>query len=174
MSDEIEKKDNTSDDEEIKVNMSCRVPWTESRTGWDPILGLETIRNTMEELMSEIFYQPGKSPFDLPWQPKMDMYIHESFLFIDISLPGLTKDEVQIHATSDLLIIRGVAPGPGDLKKEQFFIRERRTGKFSRSVPLPFEVVPEKIKAHFKDGLLNIKVPVKPEKQPGSIRIEIE
>ncbi len=163
-----------SNGEEIKVTMSSPVPWDGTRAGWDPILGLETIRNTMVELMSEIFYQPGKSPFDLPWAPHLDMYMDKGSLFIDISLPGVTRKDIQIHATSDLLIIRGDTPGPHNLNPEQFFMRERRTGKFSRSVPLPFEVVPERIRAHFRDGLLNVKIPMKPEKPTGSVRIEIE
>jgi len=171
---ELPVNEKSPDEEGARLSMSQDVPWNVDRPGWDPILGLETIRNTMIELISDIFYQPDKIPFDLPWQPRLDMYSEKDSIYIDIVLSSANKENIQIHATSDLLIVRGEIPGPVDLDKKQFFIRERKLGKFNRSIPLPFEVIPERIKAHFKDGLLRIIIPVKSEKQAGSIRIEIE
>lgn len=178
MSSEKDKKEpeiyEPGKEEGIQINFTRSLPWKGIRPGWDPVLGLETIRNTMAELISDIFFQPGKAPFELPWQPTVDMYLSDGKLVVDLSLPGCNKSNIQIHATSDLIIVRGDSPGPVVEKEENFFIRERKTGKFSRSIPLPFEVIPERIKAQFQDGLLNLSVPVKTGNPPGSIKIEIE
>lgn len=157
----------------VHMKLTQTLPWSGLRAGWDPILGLETIKNTMSELMADLFYQPGKSPFDLPWQPPIDMFLRDEFLHINIPLAGCTKEGIQIHCTSDILIVQGEIPKDTELKNENYFTRERKTGMFSRSIPLPFEVVPEGTKAYFKEGLLCIVIPVKTDKQ-ATIKIEIE
>lgn len=177
MSDEQKKPDDINKpakDSGSRMSLSQGVPWKGIKPGWDPILGLETIRNTMAELISDIFFQPGKSPFDLPWQPAIDMYLYKNSLIVDISLPGCSKPHIKIHSTSDLLIIRGETPLPLETADENFFVRERRTGGFSRSIPLPFEVLPERIKAQFQEGLLRLTIPAKTHEPSDSVKVEIE
>ncbi|MCE1246902.1 MAG: Hsp20/alpha crystallin family protein [Firmicutes bacterium] len=167
-------KDDNSNGSMIHMTLTQTLPWSGLRAGWDPILGLETIKNTMSELMADLFYQPGKAPFELPWQPPIDMYMQDDYLYIEIPLAGCSKELIQIHSTSDILIVQGEIPKNPELKSENYFTRERKTGMFSRSVPLPFEVVPEGTKAHFREGLLCIIIPVKTDKRQASIKIEIE
>lgn len=169
----MENNPENPDNNEVKLKIHRPVPWKGLRPGWDPIVGLETIKNTMTELISDIFCQPGGVPMDIPWQPEIDMYSDNGDLHIDISLPGCTRENIQIHATSDLLIIRGDCFRSLDIKDDQYFVRERKEGKFSRSIPLPFIVIPEKIKANYKNGLLRVIIPVKSEEKPGR-KIEIE
>jgi HSP20 family protein len=142
--------------------------------GWDPILGLRTIHNTMNELVVDIFYQSGKVPFEVPWQPEINMYSDRDDIIVEMGLPGGNRDDVQIHATSNLLIIQGIITNTPELPQGQYLVRERRTGHFSRSIPLPFQVKTDQITAHYKDGLLTVKLPQRKEEPTTGVKIEIE
>ena len=168
-----ENMNNKPEENEIKMKIHTPAPWKGLRPGWDPVVGLETIKNTMTELISDIFCHPGGVSVDIPWQPQIDMYSDNGNLYIDISLPGCKRENIHIHATSDLLIVRGDCLRTADVRDDQYFVRERKEGKFTRSIPLPFIIIPEKIKANYKDGLLRVIIPVKSEEKPGK-KIEIE
>jgi HSP20 family protein len=142
--------------------------------GWDPILGLRTIHNTMNELVVDIFYQSGKVPFEVPWQPEINMYNDREDIIVEMSLPGSNREDMQIHATSNLLIIQGNIINTPEMPQGQYLIRERKTGHFSRSIPLPFQVKTDLITAQYRDGLLTVKLPLKKEEPTTGVKIEIE
>lgn len=148
--------------------------WRGDLPGRDPLLGLKTIRNTMNQLVADIFYQTEKTPFEVPYQPRIDMYRKDNNLYVEIELPGIDKDNISIHATSDLLIIQGSTVIDNLDKREQHFIRERFSGSFSRSVPLPYKVETDRITAKLEKGVLVVKIPIKPQKPSTSKKIEIE
>lgn len=148
--------------------------WRRDQLGRDPFLGLETIRNTMNEMIAEIFYRAGKQPFEVPWQPEINMYSEGNNLVVEMSLPGAIKEDVSIHVTSDLLVVSGSLKESEQAEGRKHFIRERRMGNFSRSIPLPFHVLTDQVKAQLREGLLIITIPIKPEKKTVRTKVEIE
>jgi HSP20 family protein len=169
-----DNKDENMEFDSPEILLSYPQSWRERKDNWDPILGLETIRNTMNELVVDIFYQAGKPPFEVPWQPEVNMYSDNDFLFVELGLPGATREDLHIHSTSDLLIIQGTIKPPPELTHGQYFIRERKSGSFSRSIPLPFQVISSQIKATFRGGLLTVTMPLKREKPITGLKVEIE
>lgn len=137
-----------------------------NRKGWgyDPMLGLESIRTTMNEMLSELFSKKGTWSADLPWEPSVDLFEEGNDLVVEVLLPGVQKKDIQIHATRDLLILSGEMRRSRQMKEESYHLQERRFGQFSRSIPLPFEVDPEHIKAELKDGVLVVTLPFHGEK----------
>ena len=62
-----------------------------------------------------------------------------------------------------MLTIKGEKKQEKEEKKKDYHLTERSYGSFSRSMTLPFEADPGKIKAAFKDGVLKITLPKPPE-----------
>jgi HSP20 family protein len=149
-------------------------PWKLERPGWDPALAMKTIRNTMNELFADIFFHAGNPPYELPWKPAIDLYSSGDSLRIDVELPGTGRDNIQIHATDELVVIQGCMEGPSQAPGTQFFARERRVSDFSRAIPLPFKVDHNRVKARLKNGLLQVEIPIKTEKPGEPVKIEIE
>ena len=149
-------------------------PWKEPRPCWDPMLAIETIRDTMNELMADIFYQSTKPPFDVPWQPDIDMFSDEFTLYVNVNLAGARKDDIQIHSTSELLIIHGEITPEEDSAGMRYYVQEMKCGRFARSIPLPFRVVPSGIKANFSEGMLKITLPIESEKSSGRVKVDVE
>ena len=72
------------------------------------------------------------------------------------------------------MTIKGERSFDKEIKEENYYRKERSFGKFQRSFALPEAVNPEVIKANFKNGVLEIKVPKTEEKKPKQISINVE
>ncbi|KAF8583920.1 HSP20-like chaperone [Ramaria rubella] len=96
-----------------------------------------------------------------PLRPRMD--IHESKenneMTATFELPGLKKEDVSIDVHNNRLVVSGQSSISSAFEKEGYAVRERRFGKFSRTLPLPSGIKSEDIKAKMEDGLLTIRFP---------------
>jgi HSP20 family protein len=138
-------------------------PFGSTGWGWDPPLVLESIRMTMNSLCAALFIRSSTFFEELPWEPPVDMFLFGDTLVVEISVPGAEKDKVSIHSTSSLLIIDGKVELPEDVREEDFLSLERSYGRFSRTVPLPRPVLPEEMKAEYRDGIIRLVFPLKGE-----------
>jgi HSP20 family protein len=98
------------------------------------------------------------------WMPAIEVTEREGNLVVRADLPGIKKEDVKIEMTPEALIIRGERKQEHEEKKEGYYRSERTYGQFNRSIPLPEGADLDKAKAEFKDGVLEVAVPV-PETQ---------
>ena len=104
--------------------------------------------------------------------PKVDVRETKDAYLLDMDLPGCTDKDVQINLKDRILSISSVKEEKKEEKTEgEFLIKERRTSRFARSFTLPEDINGEKVKAEFKNGLLSVLIPRKPEAQSRSIAI---
>jgi len=87
-------------------------------------------------------------------------------------LPGVEKKDVKISVSDNNLTVQGEIEKDKETKKEDYYCCERAYGTYSRTISLPAEIDQEKIKAIFRNGILEIILPKKPEKKPKEITIE--
>ena len=92
-------------------------------------------------------------------QPRVDMYEKGNELVIEAELPGVEKKDVNIEFTEDAVKIEGEKKGEMEVKTENYYKKESRSGSFSRVLSFPFPVEIKKAKATFKDGQLRITIP---------------
>ena len=96
------------------------------------------------------------------WDPAVDLYEKDDHFIIKAELPGIKKDDIKVDLKDRVLTLSGERTYDNEVKEENYYRRERSYGKFQRAFTLPVDVDSEKIKAEFKDGVLQIEVP-KPE-----------
>jgi HSP20 family protein len=94
------------------------------------------------------------------WSPAIDVEERNGQLEVHAELPGLKAEDVKVEVTEDALIIRGERKYEREHKIGQAYRSERRYGEFYRAIPLPEGVDAEKAKAQFRDGVLEVTVPV--------------
>ena len=99
------------------------------------------------------------------WSPQIEVLEREGHLIVRADLPGLSKDDVKIHITDDQLIIEGERRQEREENEGGFYRSERSYGSFYRSIPLPEGVSDEDVKASFRDGVLEITMPVSKREQ---------
>jgi len=92
---------------------------------------------------------------------------------VKANLPGIDKKDVDIQLTENILTIKGSYSQNNEDKGERYLLQERRMGTFSRSIAFNEELLPDKITAGFRDGILEICIPKAEVQQPKSIKINI-
>lgn len=108
------------------------------------------------------------------WLPAIEVFQKEQELFVRLELPGLTKKDVKIEITPEYLTIEGERKQEKEEKGEGFLRTERSYGTFFRSIALPDGVKTDAAKATFKDGILEIDIPLMVAKPTGSRTLPIE
>jgi HSP20 family protein len=89
-------------------------------------------------------------------------------------LPGLEDKNIEVNVANGVLTVKGQKEDERVEKKEDFHLRERRFGSFARSVRVPDTVDEDKIEASFKNGVLKVTLPKKPEAQKPVKKIEVK
>jgi HSP20 family protein len=108
------------------------------------------------------------------WVPALDAWETESAFVVQLDLPGLSPEQVDINFDRSTLTIRGnraptiSAPEQGELK---VFAAERAHGAFTRSLRFPQYVEGDRIEAGYHNGVLTITVPKAEAAQPRKIAI---
>ena len=105
------------------------------------------------------------------WNPAVDLYEKDDHFMIKAELPGVDKNDIKIDLKDRLLTLSGERTYDNEVKEENYYRRERSYGKFQRAFTLPAEVDSDKIKAEFKDGVLQIEVPKPEEKKAKQVTI---
>lgn len=106
--------------------------------------------------------------------PAIDMYEKGNDTVIKADLPGIDKKDVEITAHDHTLMIKGSRKHEQDVKDENFSFVERSWGSFRRTIKLPSEIDESKIKATFKDGVLEVIIPHAKETKPKQITIDVK
>ena len=143
---------------------------------WEPAREMMTLREAMDRLFDDAFTRP-LSLRDNWSAPAIDMYQTDDEIVVKATLPGIRPDEVQINITGEVLHIKGETHSEDEKsapqgKEKAWHIREQRWGSFERSVLLPTNVVADKAKAEFDNGILTITLPKAEEVKPKVINIK--
>lgn len=130
----------------------------------DPLRIFDWMRDEMDRLFETlpIGRRIPATRFATPWIPALEVYERDGNLHIKTDLPGMKKEEVVVEVTAEGIIIKGERKSELTEEKEEegYFRTERAYGEFYRFVPLPEGALLDKIDAMFKDGVLELTVPV--------------
>ena len=106
------------------------------------------------------------------WAPALDVYETKDDIVLNFELPGVREKDVTLSITGDLLTLKGERTFDRDVKDDSYHQVERVFGKFERSVQLPMAVQPEKVRATYRDGVLEVRLPKAEEVKLREIKID--
>jgi HSP20 family protein len=72
-----------------------------------------------------------------------------------VALPGASKEKIDLRVTEDSLYVEAKA----NPREGRYLRREINTTGLKREIKLPVEVKPEQVRASFKDGILEVRLP---------------
>jgi HSP20 family protein len=133
---------------------------------------LETGRE-FDQLFDRFF---GSDPMRWPaggYEVPTDVFHTDDKLVIRMDLPDVNPDEVEVTVQENVLLINGKRDFPYDAEKVRFVRRGTFYGDFTQRVALGKGLNPEKISAHYENGVLELSIPYAPEVQPRKISIEV-
>jgi HSP20 family protein len=109
-----------------------------------------------------------------PAKPAVDVVESEKSYEIKAELPGMDEKNIEVKISEDTLTIKGEKQEEKEEKKKDYYLHERHFGSFERSFDVPEGVDADKIEAAFKNGVLTVTLPKKPEAQKSAKKIEVK
>lgn len=149
------------------VRLMVRDPWRDFGTLQDRVNKMfdQTVRTLYPETEEEL--ERGT------WAPAVDIHETEDSFVVKADLPGVNKDDIQIDLNDNTITFKGERKFENKVSKDNYIRVERSYGTFVRSFTLPQNVDAEKIKAAYKDGVLELTLPKKEEAKPKQIKVEV-
>lgn len=130
--------------------------------------------NRLFELLARL--REGEIPTgDGDFTPPADVVVSPGELRVEIELPGVDPGEVELHAASGQLVVRGLrAPSASRLEPGASLLHdERGLGRFERAIPLTVAVNPHKARATLCEGVLSVSLPRVPNRRGAPVPIPI-
>ena len=91
-----------------------------------------------------------------------------------MDIPAIDPKEISISIMEDRITIKGERQREAEVKEVDYYRSERVCGSFQRIIQLPSEVIGDKAKASYKDGVLKITIPKSQRAVPKEVKIEVQ
>src|SRR5262245_17728025 len=129
---------------------------------WDPLRDLLTLQERMNRLFEHSMLRsrladPALAP--AVWTPLADVYETAEGFVVQLEVPGIAEDDIEVHVDGDTVVVRGQRQPASRSRPDSFHRMERTYGAFSRSFQFPEDVDPDRVTARFKDGLQRVDIP---------------
>ena len=108
------------------------------------------------------------------WIPSVDILEKDGNLILRAELPGMTEKQIELKLEGNTLTLKGERKMEEEDNKGNYHRVESFYGSFTRSFRLPDTVDAEKINAEYKNGVLTITIPQRPEVRPREIPVSVQ
>ncbi len=139
---------------------------------WRPFRELERWARDFESRFPRFFeeFENGEEQLALP----VESFVRDGNLIVRADIPGLDPKDIELSVLGNVLTIKGERKDKKEIKKENYFRREISYGAFERRMTLPEGVETDKVKASFKNGVVEISMPMAREAVAKKIPLEAE
>jgi HSP20 family protein len=137
---------------------------------WRPFQELERVMRSWESRFARLF--EGVEEEEI--MPAVESYVKDGNLVVRADVPGLEPKDLEISVLHDVLTIKGERKAEKEVKEKDYLRREVSYGAFERRLTLPAGAAADKIKATFKNGVIEVSIPVPKEVEGKKIPLEVE
>jgi HSP20 family protein len=123
------------------------------------------VQRQLDDAFEKLIYRRWAIPNPAEWRPRLDLHETADAYFIEIDLPGVPPERIEIQVTEGSLTIAGTRPSTrpeGALLSH----RERESGSFRRLVTLSQPVAPDRVESAYRHGIYQIRLFKKPIEEP--------
>ena len=103
----------------------------------------------------------------------LDVEENEERYIVRADLPGVSLEDISVNIHDDLLTISAETTSESNDESKRVLVRERRVGKFSRSLRFPIPVNGDNVEASFENGVLSVAVPKAEDAKPRQIPVRV-
>ena len=123
--------------------------------------------------LPDMFRRFWETDWDKPWM-RVEEYVEGDALVVRAELPGIDPDkDVDLSVVDGVLHITANREEKSEHKEKDSYRSEFRYGSFSRNIPLPAGYSETDVKATYRDGVLEVRVPTTAEAKPAAVKIPV-
>ena len=152
---------------------------------WDPFEELSQMQAMMQNFLRGTFmdaplgFGAGTPGAAAAFSPDVDLIETKSEYVLEMDLPGLSKDQIEVRAQGGYLTIRGERRQETEREEQleqggRYYYQGRSFGAFERTFEIPRNAKPEEIKASYEQGVLHVSMPKREQTEPAVRKIEIQ
>jgi HSP20 family protein len=131
---------------------------------WQGFREFERFREELDDLLDRFLRWPAETSGGAPHGPAIESFIEDERVVVRADLPGIDPAKVEVTVRGNLLTIRGSREAVHEEKRRNFIHREVSYGRFERTLTLPAGVASESIAASYRNGILELTIPL-----PGAV-----
>jgi HSP20 family protein len=134
---------------------------------WPGFGRLSSLRDEIDRLFAAPLSELART------SPALDLHEDNDNFVVKIELPGMKKEDIDVSLHDGSLSISGERKSEEKFEGADIYRSERYFGHFHRTITLPAEVAPDKIRAQYKDGVLTVTLPKAEEAKPKQIDVQV-
>lgn len=138
-------------------------------TQWNPFSEFEELYDRMGRLLEGAFGEPSTTG-TMMWTPLADVFESEDSYIVEVEVPGLAKDDIDIQVSGSELVISGRIEQP-EKEGVRTHRRMRRHGEFEYRTLLPGDINAEAVQARLDNGVLTVTAPKSDQGKPRRVAI---
>ncbi len=148
-----------------------------------PVMDLGRWERDMDRMMEDFFGRRMRPWWPDRWfradeteagVPAVDLFEEKDDIVVKAELPGMEKENIEVNLTDHTLTIKGEKKKEEEVKEKNYYRSERSYGSFMRAIELPRDVHGDKVKASFKNGVLEVRVPKTEEAKAKEIKVKVD
>ncbi len=142
---------------------------------WSPLRELTHFRRDFDDLFDRLLGGRLGPAFSKSTElPALESFIDNDKLVVRADLPGIDPKDVEVTVTGDTLTLRGKREQRLEESSANFIHSEVSYGSFERSLKLPGGVNADDVKASYRNGVLELTMPVPKDAAARKVTIQIE
>jgi HSP20 family protein len=144
------------------------------RNDRDTIEAFMRLQDEMSRALSPRSGQPREHVSSRVWSPPVDVYEDVEGIVVRAEIPGMKQEEIDIELAGETLTIKGERKFDDEARREGYVRIERQYGAFQRSFTIGVPIDERKVKATYKNGVLEVSLPKSEAVKPKKVHVAVE
>ena len=140
------------------------------RRYWQPFQEMNTVKQQLDQLFEEF---SGVETASAPWTPAATLTETDTALILQLQLPGVNAEEIDIQASREVVAIAGNRQAPALAEGETLRRNEFRYGSFRRVASLPVAIDPQGVSADYQAGILVVTLPKAEDERNKVVKVNV-
>jgi HSP20 family protein len=144
---------------------------------WEPFRELENVRREFDDFFGRFFsarprwMQRFSGAME---EPRIESYVENDHMIVRAEMPGVDPKNVEVTVSGNMLTIRGSREERHEKKDRDFLHQEISYGRIERSLALPPGTAGEGIKATYRNGIVELTIPIPKELSTRKVAVQVE
>ena len=136
----------------------------------NPMRDMMSLQNRLNQLFGNLSFEDEELSTQA-WMPRVDIYESPDSVELTLEVPGIPRESIRVTTADNRVTVSGERRLDHEDNRDGYHRVERSYGSFERSFTLPNNVDPTGVSAQYRDGLIVLTLPKRPESKPRQIDI---